>query len=115
MSRRCNKHRRNLRMPTPLTQGNEVQNSRQNRTQNVVLAVIECSILITAVVPVLIPPLKSLAEVVIVGILVFPVSVIAIIGILIGVTTAVIVPPAIFPIRNSGAITFRVAVIHRTA
>src|SRR5205814_1624467 len=81
--------------------------------QNAVLSVVVGSVLITAVVAVLVTAAEAFSEVVVVRTLVFAIAVISVVRVLVGIGIAVVEVPAIFTVRDTRAIAFPIAVVHR--
>src|SRR5438477_367298 len=98
---------------TALSQCRKVQNLPEHCSQNAVLSVVVGSVLITAVVAVLVTAAEAFSEVVVVRTLVFAIAVIPVVRVLVGIGIAVVEVPAIFTVRDTSAIAFSIAVVHR--
>src|SRR3989442_1492826 len=98
---------------TALSQCHKVQNLPEHCSQDAVLSVVVGSVLITAVVAVLVTAAEAFSEVVVVSTLVFAIAVISVVRVLVGIGIAVVEVPAIFTVRDTRAISFPIAVVHR--
>jgi hypothetical protein len=97
----------------PLAKRLQVEDQRQDISQNAVRAVRIISILISVVVTILISPLESFAEIVAVVFGVHVVTVVAIVRVLISVAVAIVGTPVVLTVSLSGAEALFVAGIHR--